>query len=316
MDSKELKERQGWTLDQKIDHSIGVINQFYVRTDGKCYISFSGGKDSTILLHLARRIFPDIRAVFCNTRNEYPDIIKFVRSMTGIEIIYPELKPKEVFEKWGFPLISKDLSNTIYLAKYYPDSKRAKQALGLMQEDGAYSHEISNKWKYLLYESYKVSDRCCSELKKKPMKRFEHETGLSPILGIMASESKMREKTYIRQGQCNSFNGKRLVSNPLSIWMERDIYDYIDRFSVPVSDIYKNGATRTGCMFCGFGCQFKADNRLQLCYDLYPKMYDLFLEYTNNGVTYREAMRKLLNVNGLCLPDEKPIVLLDIYKND
>lgn len=65
------------------------------------------------------------------------------------------------------------------------------------------------------------------------------------------------------------------------------------------------GATRTGCMFCGFGCQFKDDNRLQLVHDLYPKAYEMFMNYENNGVTYRTALRKVLQINGLYLPDEK-----------
>ena len=70
MDLKELRERQSWTLDQKIDHALGVIDQFYQRLDGKCYVSFSGGKDSTIVLWLARKIYPNIKGCFCNTGNE------------------------------------------------------------------------------------------------------------------------------------------------------------------------------------------------------------------------------------------------------
>lgn len=62
-------------------------------------------------------------------------------------------------------------------------------------------------------------------------------------------------------------------------------------------------------MFCGYGCQFKDDNRLKLVFDNYPKFYNMFMNYTNNGVTYREALRKVLAVNGLYLPDEKPTEL-------
>lgn len=81
MDSKTLEARQRWTLSQKIDHTLGTIDTFVSRLGGldKVYCSFSGGKDSTVLLHLCRVLFPDILAVFCNTGNEYPEIIKFVR---------------------------------------------------------------------------------------------------------------------------------------------------------------------------------------------------------------------------------------------
>lgn len=64
-------------------------------------------------------------------------------------------------------------------------------------------------------------------------------------------------------------------------------------------------------MFCGFGCQFRDDRRFEICRDLYPQWYGKFMGYTNNGVTYREALRKVLAVNGLCLPDEKDGKLFD-----
>lgn len=81
MTAEELTERQQWPLEHKIDHALATIDAFVGRLGGldKVYLSFSGGKDSTVLLHLARVLFPDILTVFCNTGNEYPSIIQFVR---------------------------------------------------------------------------------------------------------------------------------------------------------------------------------------------------------------------------------------------
>lgn len=134
MEISELRERQGWSLEKKIDHSLGVIEDFYAQLDGKVAVSFSGGKDSTVLLWLARKVFPDVKGVFCNTGNEYPDIVKFVRKIKGewggIDIICPELKPKEVISTYGFPLISKETSQRIWYAKHKPDSQVAKIGRG------------------------------------------------------------------------------------------------------------------------------------------------------------------------------------------
>lgn len=107
MTLQELRERQSWTLEQKIDHSLGTIEAFVNRMGGidKVYVSFSGGKDSTVLFHLARRLYPNILGVFCNTGNEYPDIIRFVRQMqsdgANIQIIRPKMTPREVWERYG-----------------------------------------------------------------------------------------------------------------------------------------------------------------------------------------------------------------------
>jgi 3'-phosphoadenosine 5'-phosphosulfate sulfotransferase (PAPS reductase)/FAD synthetase len=85
MTYEELKYRQGWTLEQKIDHSVGVVSVFMERMNGKLYASVSGGKDSGVMLDIIRRfVDKTVPAVFCNTGNEYPEVVKFVRQTDNI----------------------------------------------------------------------------------------------------------------------------------------------------------------------------------------------------------------------------------------
>ena len=119
MNRNELNDRKGWSLARKIDHTLGVIEQYYHLTDGKVYVSFSGGKDSSVLLYLIRRLFDDrIPAVFCNTGNEFPEIIKFVNTVPNVRVIRPKMTVREVIERYGFPLISKEQAKYICEAKY------------------------------------------------------------------------------------------------------------------------------------------------------------------------------------------------------
>lgn len=316
MNVAELRERQSWSLEQKIDHSLGTIEAFVNRMGGedKVYVSFSGGKDSTVLFHLARRIYPNILGVFCNTGNEYPDIIRFVRQTqsegANIQIIRPKITPREVWEKYGFPLVSKQVSKRVHAVRLNPNTACSVKYMG----DGFFS--ISKRWRYLVSEPYETSDQCCTKLKKEPFHKFEKESGRSPILGIMACESIQRERLYLNRGGCNMFSdsGKN-SSHPLAIWNEQDVWDYIRKYNIPIAEIYHKGLDRTGCFGCGYGSYRTEDERFKTLRREYPKCYDMVMNYTNNGVTFREALRKTLAVNGLYLPDEQPPTLFDIIND-
>lgn len=308
MDLKELKSRQRWTLAQKIDHSLGTIEAFVNHMGGvdKVYIAFSGGKDSTILSHLARRLYPDILHSFVNTGNEYPEILQFVArcEKDGINLIrlHPKMTPRQVWEKYGFPLVSKETAENVDAVRKNPNTIKAKKALGMLNPNSRF--RLRDKWRYLIDEPYHTSNMCCDKLKKETTHSFEKKSNRSAILGTMASESQLREKSYIRRGGCNVYSGKNPSSLPLSVWLEHDVWDYIEKFGLDIAEIYHKGASRTGCVGCGFGCQFPDDVRFKLLYKLHPKYYDMVMNYTNNGVTYREAVSKLLSVNGLYLPDD------------
>jgi len=84
---------------------------------GGAYVSFSGGKDSTVLLHIARQIYPDIPAVFSNTGLEYPEIRRFAKAHDNVETVQPKLAYNEVISAYGYPLIGKEVAEAIYYAR-------------------------------------------------------------------------------------------------------------------------------------------------------------------------------------------------------
>ena len=93
----DLRIRQAWPLNQKIDHTCYAMETFVAyckEHDRTPYVSFSGGLNSTVLLDLARRfVAPNMKGVFCSTGNEYPEIVRFVRHTDNIEIIHPAMTP-------------------------------------------------------------------------------------------------------------------------------------------------------------------------------------------------------------------------------
>ncbi|MCK9320209.1 phosphoadenosine phosphosulfate reductase family protein, partial [Methanoculleus sp.] len=77
---RNIAQLQVLPLAQKIQMTISRIRQWYEYWDGEVYLSFSGGKDSQVLLHILRGLYPDVPAVFVNTGMEFPDIVKHVKT--------------------------------------------------------------------------------------------------------------------------------------------------------------------------------------------------------------------------------------------
>lgn len=110
---QDLKIMQGWSLERKIRVTQTRIMEWYMRYDGQVFISFSGGKDSTVLLDLARRVYPDIPAVYVDTGLEYPELRDFVKTKDNVIWLRPRYPFTQILEKYGYPIISKEVSDVI-----------------------------------------------------------------------------------------------------------------------------------------------------------------------------------------------------------
>lgn len=230
-------------LDVKILKTQQRIREWvnFYGLDG-VYVSFSGGKDSTVLLHIARQLYPSIEAVFVDTGLEYPEIRKFVKSFEHVTIIRPKMRFDEVIKKYGYPLISKEVSECISQGKIALKSNkyvyRLQKLLGTaVDKQGRKS--LFNKEKYapLLYVDFNVSHMCCNVMKKKPAHEYGKLTGRYPITGQTTEESRLREQQWLKNG-CNGFNMKSPISNPMSFWTEQDVLRYIKENNVALSSIY------------------------------------------------------------------------------
>lgn len=114
----DLREYQSMGLDDKIAFTVYRIHEFVTKLgrDHVC-VSFSGGKDSTVLLDIVRQYYPEMPAVFSNTGLEYPEIQSFVRRHENVDIVTPKMRFDEVIKTYGYPLIGKEVAEAIYYAR-------------------------------------------------------------------------------------------------------------------------------------------------------------------------------------------------------
>ena len=95
----DLRQMQSLPLEIKISMTERRIRDWvsYWGEDG-VYVSFSGGKDSTVLLDICRKLYPNIVAVFSDTGLEFPEIREFVKTKENVVWVKPELTFKKVIE--------------------------------------------------------------------------------------------------------------------------------------------------------------------------------------------------------------------------
>ena len=94
-----------------------------------------------------------------------------------------------------------------------------------------------DKWLTLAQLPFRISDRCCSVMKKSPLAIYQRRTKRYPILATMACESRMRQQAWIRTG-CNAFEGNHISSKPMSFWTEQDVLQYIKTFRLSIAEVY------------------------------------------------------------------------------
>lgn len=260
------------------------IEALYHDTDGKCYVSFSGGKDSTVILALIKMceeiytLPPDaIPAVFCNTGIELGATVEFVQWVkdnyySNVQIIRPD--PKKPFD-WiikncGKPIKSKMKSEELHRWHATGNEKSLRH---LIDTDNKLSKtKIANKDLHLIHPDFDInaSQKCCMYLKKKPFEKYNKDTGIKGfITGLRSGEGGARQfqaDGRIKNGGslCTTMRGNLINKLPIIDWTDKDIEDFIDENNIPLSKAYtEQGYERTGCFLCPYSLHL-GDNLIKL----------------------------------------------------
>lgn len=318
----DLRQMQSLPLQAKIQMTRLRIKAWIDEfgEDG-VYVSFSGGKDSTVLLDIVRKDYPSIEAVFVNTGLEYPSVRRFALSKENVTELRPTMNFRDVIVKYGYPIIGKLVSGLVGESRSLiqkgkqNESNRYKRLSGEYKDkNGEKSQFCCENYMYLLNAPFNISDRCCYVMKKTPAHKYENARNSKPIVATMADESRNRLTEWSKHG-CNAFDIKKPQSRPMSFWTENDVLTYIHTYNLTIADAYgqvvvKNdgidgqinihdylgdyrncqyettGCKRTGCIFCGFGIAQDKQRFVRLS-EQEPKLCDYVMrggEFSENGM--------------------------------
>ncbi len=268
----DLDRLTALSVEDKATYSKLIIQRFYVANRGKVYVSYSGGKDSTVLLHLVRSLYPEVPAVYSDTGLEFPEIREFVKATDNVIMIRPKMSFRRVIQEKGYPVVSKEVANIV------GGAQRGKpygiKWTTISREESSFSKA---HYAWLVDAPFQISADCCNELKKKPMKAYEKESNRHAIIGTKGVDSRLRMTNLQRYGPI--LNDK---CTPLGIWTNEDIWAYIRAHNLPYCDIYDKGYGSTGCIFCAFGIM-QDRNRFLKLKATHPKLWEYCMRPLDEG---------------------------------
>ena len=260
-------------LEDRLEKIRSTINKY---GEDNFFISFSGGKDSTVLSALVDMALPGnkIPRVYADTGIELNMVRNFVFEMQKTDdrvvIIKPSVPIKQMLEKEGYPFKSKEHSERVY---YY-------QKCGDIKQNWIKNYVANSESRYkcpriLLYQftqkcNLKISDKCCLRLKEDPLHKWQKENNKSyGILGLMRSEGGRRSSAKClafvnsKKTQLKNFQPLVVVTKEWENWL-------IDTYNIKICDIYKPpyNFERTGCKGCPFNPNLR--NELDILAQYFP----------------------------------------------
>lgn len=258
-------DEYGLLLNDRIA-KIRAMDEYGLLLNG--YVSFSGGKDSTVVHHLMDMALPgnNIPRVYLNTGIEYKAVSDYVKKLAEkdkrIVIVRPSKNITETLEKVGYPFKSKEHSLYLSVFQNSGETKTVKRYLG--RSDKRFS--CPKVLRYQFTEGalpFKVSNKCCDELKKKPAEKWAKKNGKTiAITGMRKSEGGLRQSmkgcAVFADKDCKTLK-KFHPLFPVEDWW---VDEFVKRNGIELCELYKPpfNFQRTGCK----GCPFAVDLQAQL----------------------------------------------------
>lgn len=259
-------------LQDRLNVIRDTINKYGI---DNFYLSFSGGKDSTILHHLLDMTFPnnEIPRVFTDTGIEYTMISKFVKKLAEtdkrIVIIKPTLSIKETLETYGYPFKSKEHSQKVeeYQLHHIIHPYMERYVYGLNKDGSVNNFKCPNK---LLYQfekhenELKISKQCCSKLKKEPSKKWAKENNKTiTITGMRSEEGGTRLQIGCMSKKQDKFHPLSKVNDEWEDW-------FVKEYNIQLCELYypPYNFKRTGCKGCPYALDLQ--HNLDVMQELLP----------------------------------------------
>jgi 3'-phosphoadenosine 5'-phosphosulfate sulfotransferase (PAPS reductase)/FAD synthetase len=282
---RELHRNWAHDLDSKVEEAHRLLDTV-LDTHRNPIVCWSGGKDSTVVLHLALQHRPHMPVVYVDSGVEFPETVEFVRALArpwnlNLVVVHPEEGEAfwDVGLRYGWPMFGKGIASNV----------------GRARRTGNIRLQLSELERTLALNDVRVSARCTRFIQEKPSKRAEQLLGADvKLVGLRASESRARARLWVDHGDYYFVKryygrGKGMwKANPIALWTDDDIWEYTRQNGIPHCSLYDKGYTRNGCWSCAMGVRHGQLKRLRLGH---PELFAFLMTETEMG---KELLRAKL----------------------
>lgn len=193
-------------------------------------ITYSGGKDSQVLVALAERSGIDFEVVNSHTTADAPETVYFIREQfkqmegRGVKcsIAMPRYKDKSV-SMW-----------TLIPQKMMPPTRLVRYCCAVLKENTGRDRFIATGVRWAESSRRKNSRGVMELMHKDPAKRI-----------ILMGDNDEKRQLF---ETCNLKS--KMTVNPIVDWSDDDVWDYIHSENLPINPLYCEGHKRVGCIGC------------------------------------------------------------------
>lgn len=239
-------------------------------------LSYSGGRDSNLLFHIIRNVLglnnTDFEAVYIDTKNEFYNIKNHLQEQNakyGFTTRTTKYNCLSLFEKYGMPLFSKQMSKNIYLYLRNNESITKNETL---------KKDIIKKAEFVSNNNLRCNDKCCYYLKEKHLKDVH-------IVGLRKEEGG-RRALYKEYDFCVT-NGK--LFKPIFDLKNESLQKIEKTLNIKVPEIYCY-LDRTGCVLCGYGTKQQFKDKLNYLQIFENKRFQFYRTYFYEYLKYRNII--------------------------
>lgn len=212
------------SLEEKLAHSIELLQKgerlALSLSPGHGYmLSFSGGKDSQVLMEVAKMAGVKYRAEYYITSIDPPENVYFIRkNYPEVNFIHPKKNFFRLIEEKGLPTMWR---------RYCCERLKEGQAAQHVVITGVRAAESRKRASMHEIEIYS--------------RRVEHQ-----------GKDRQRTIEQLEENEHRCIRGKdKIMMRPIFNWTDEEVWEFIEMRHLPVNPCYKE-YHRVGCMFCPF----------------------------------------------------------------